>query len=341
MSRPQTWEAAVGGRVLNIKISRPDLPSTWHIIGVYQHVAKKANLSMREQVWNTLQGIVTTAKRAGHQSLLVGDFNAAPQGGRWGYAHGSATAGEDHHTEARIQEAGLTEILPGGRPCSTWRACVGSQSAALDRVFVTQPDLPPLDMTVLWHMPMIVFDHALILLRLPREMLGVGYAGACRPGESEVASTRCCVNMPKWYTQVDEWRRLLQRCLQATESQRAPMDTFEALKDAESCACIIAQTLAPKHIRKSGEVRQSFMFAGNRALFRELNCLQKAQSIVYKVCSVDAEFMQWPHRVLCWSVEVASLDNRLRSSGHLRPMPLENTPYFYFTPAAHELLISW
>ena len=107
---------------------------------------------------------------------------------------------------------------------------MGPQSAALDRVFVTQPDLPPLDMTVLWHMPMIVFDHALILLRLPREMLGVGYAGACRPGESEVPSSRCCVNMPKWYTQVDEWRRLLQSCLQATESQRAPMDTFEALK---------------------------------------------------------------------------------------------------------------
>ncbi len=141
---------------------------------------------MREQVWNTLQGIVTTAKWVGHQSLLVGDFNAAPQGGLWGYAHGSATAGEDCHTEARIQEAGLTEVLPRGRPCSTWRACVGPQSAALDRVFVTQPDLPPLDMTVLWHMPMIVFDHALILLRLPREMLGVGYAGACRPGESEV-----------------------------------------------------------------------------------------------------------------------------------------------------------
>ncbi len=59
--------------------------------------------------------------------------------------------------------------------------------------------------------------------------------------------------------------------LQATESHRAPMDTFEALKDAESCACIIAQTLAPKHIRQSGEVRRAFMFAGNRALFRELN----------------------------------------------------------------------
>ena len=34
---------------------------------------------------------------------------------------------------------------------------------------------------------LIVFDHALILLRLPRETIGVGYAGACCPGESEVS----------------------------------------------------------------------------------------------------------------------------------------------------------
>jgi hypothetical protein len=85
---------------------------------------------------------------------------------------------------------------------------------------------------VLWHMPLIIFDHALNLLHLPREMIDVGYAGACRPGESEVPSSRYCANMPKWYTQVDDWRRLLQIHLQATESQRAPMDTFEALKDA-------------------------------------------------------------------------------------------------------------
>ncbi len=64
---------------------------------------------------------------------------------------------------------------------------MGPQSAALDRVFVTQPDLRPLDimMTVLWHMPLIDFDYALILLRLQREKIGVGYASAFRPG-SEV-----------------------------------------------------------------------------------------------------------------------------------------------------------
>jgi hypothetical protein len=67
---PQTWEAAVGGRVLNIKISRPDLPSTWHIIGVYQHVAKKANQSMREQVWNTLQDMLSQPSGLGISPFL-------------------------------------------------------------------------------------------------------------------------------------------------------------------------------------------------------------------------------------------------------------------------------
>ena len=29
--RPQAWETAVGGRILHIKITRPDLPFTWKI----------------------------------------------------------------------------------------------------------------------------------------------------------------------------------------------------------------------------------------------------------------------------------------------------------------------
>ena len=54
--------------------------------------------------------------------------------------------------------------------------------------------------------------------------------------------------------QVDEWRRLLQLQLQATESLRDSMDPFEALKPGELCADSIAQSLAPKRLRKSGEV---------------------------------------------------------------------------------------
>ncbi len=117
------------------------------------------------------------------------------------------------------------------------------------------------------------------------------------------------------------------------------MDTFAALKDAESCAYIIAQTVAPKHIQQSGEVHLAF--AGNHAQFWELNYLQKAKSLVFKVCSGDVEFMQWQHHILCWSLEVASLDTRIRSSDNLLPIPLENTPHFYFTQAAHYLFLSW
>ncbi len=77
------------------------------------------------------------------------------------------------------------------------------------------------------------------------------------------------MNMSKWHTQVNEWCRLLQVHLQAaTESQRASMDPFSALKDAALRAYAIAQTVAPKHLRQSGEVLREFGFAGNRTLFR-------------------------------------------------------------------------
>ena len=71
---------------------------------------------VRAQLWDALQGVVTTAKQDGHRLLLVVDFNAAPQAGRWGYARGSATAGEDCITDIRIQGAGLTEVFQGEKP---------------------------------------------------------------------------------------------------------------------------------------------------------------------------------------------------------------------------------
>lgn len=75
---------------------------------------------------------------------------------------------------------------------------------SIDGVFVTQPDLLSLDMVVLWHMPLIVLAHALMLLRLAREMIGVGHAGACRAGDSRVCASPCRVNMSRWRTQVHE-----------------------------------------------------------------------------------------------------------------------------------------
>ena len=41
-----------------------------------------------------------------------------------------------------------------------------------------------------------------------------------------------------------------------------------------------------------GKVGRAFGFAGNRTLFRELNYLGKATSLVYEVWSGDVELMQ-------------------------------------------------
>ena len=48
-------------------------------------------------------------------------------------------------------------------------------------MFVPHANLSPLDMSVKWNKSLIVFDHAIVMLRLPRDLIRLGYAGACRP----------------------------------------------------------------------------------------------------------------------------------------------------------------
>ena len=64
---------------------------------------------------------------------------------------------------------------------------------------------------------------------------------------------------------------------------------------------------APKYIRKPGEVRWAFGFAGNRLLFRELNLLRKARAIVYKVLSGDAAVVHCQHRLMRWTLATRDL----------------------------------
>ena len=51
------------------------------------------------------------------------------------------------------------------------------------------------------------------------------------------------------------------------------VDPFQALKYAEILATHIAQALAPRRIRRPGEVRRAFGFAGHRWIFREVYLL--------------------------------------------------------------------
>ena len=57
--------------------------------------------------------------------MLLGDFNAAPSGGRWGFAKWSSAAKEDCAMNGWTQKAGLTKILSGTNPQSQVRALKG------------------------------------------------------------------------------------------------------------------------------------------------------------------------------------------------------------------------
>jgi hypothetical protein len=139
------------------------------------------------------------------------------------------------------------------------------------------------------------------------------------------------------------WQQPFRTQLQALdlEHQHNSPDPYNALKQAEMLGLSCAQALAPKHIRNHSDVRRAFSFAGNRTLFRELNFLRKAQSVVHKVLTEDSVLTRCPHHLTRWSLEVATLHHRAHRSRYPVPPPLENAPYLYSLPEAQIHLCSW
>jgi len=252
LANQQEWNGAVDGRIQCIKVTRPGSPFTWKFVSVYQHVARSANRTARALVRNTLHDLVEKARKDGHRVAILGDFNAAPPGGRWGYSKWSAAAKEDQTMNDWVRTTNLTEVLQHEKPTPTWKPSEGPQEATLDRVLVTHDDLPLLELSVKWHHPLIVFDHALLILRIQHSLIGTGYAGACRPDREAFPKSRCRVNLKKWREHVSEWNRLVHAGLRvmSIEHQGNPPDPFEALKRGELLADSVAQALAPKYIRK-------------------------------------------------------------------------------------------
>jgi len=239
---------AVAGRILSFKVTRPEFPYVWQIVGIYQHVAKPSNRKARALLHETLQALTSQARQKDHRLVLLGDFNAAPPMGRWGYARWSATAKEDCIMAAWIQESQLIEVSQRGKRTATWRPSEGHQRAILDRVFISADHLCSMDLSVHWHHPMIVFDHALLILRIQNSLAGTGYAGACRPLSETNPPARCPIDLKKWKSRLDVWQHLLSSGLQYMESEHAenPPDPFESLKQGELLAMSCAYALAPK-----------------------------------------------------------------------------------------------
>ena len=127
----------------------------------------------------------------------------------------------------------------------------------------------------------------------------------------------------------------------SAEHQANPPDPFEALKQGELIAESVAQALAPAYIRKPGDTRRAFGFAGNRLLFRELNLLRKAHSIVHKAFTGDPAILCCPHRLTRWTLATRALHLRVRRSGHIVPDPIEGAAHIFFSPAARGWLQVW
>ena len=104
------------------------------------------------------------ARLDGHQMAILGYFNAAPPGGRWGYSQWSVTVREDQTMSDWVETIDLTEVLQQEKLTPTWKPSEGPQKAMLDSVFVTHNDLSSLNLSVQWHCPLLIFDHALLIL---------------------------------------------------------------------------------------------------------------------------------------------------------------------------------
>ena len=210
----QEWALAVGGRILHLELNRPEAGGRIWFVGLNQHVAANNRVASRELVLLTLAHISTLAKTHGWRLVILGDANAAPVGGRWGYSHNTKTGAADQRMHDWLAQTELCEIRSAPLQ-PTWKACLLPKKATLDRAWVHPADLPVSSLLVKWAAAQPVFDHAMIMLQLPHTVAGLGFAGACRPLNQTIQAPRCRVNVRKFREPAirAEWSKLLQHAL--------------------------------------------------------------------------------------------------------------------------------
>ena len=340
----EIWTGAVAGRLMQLEVTRPELPKPWRFIGIYQHVAKRAprNIAATGMVRRTLDCILEQTASENRRILLLGDVNSAPFGGRWGYSSKNhALLQADRIMMDWVISSGLTEV--SHEPLqATWKPNLEQKSAVLDRAFLFTPDAQLAGLQIHWAESSMLFDHAAIMINLPHSVAGMGFAGACPP-IAQRSEHQTKINVSKWMQRQcrDEWARLLQNCLEAEDEDAPAQDPFQALKTAEVLAESIARRLAPKYSTRPGESKRSFRFPGHRRLCREIDILQHARQLVFKVVRQSSEIMHCPHRISRWELAVRRHAGRSWASGFGGPPQLVRNTEWYFTPAAQHELIDW
>ena len=197
------------GRILLLEMEHPDVQGRVWFVGLNQHVAANGAVRNRELVLSTLSHLVSQAAAHGWRLILIGDANAAPMGGRWGYSCASRTQKFDQQMDTWLAQTQLHEVSTSPLQ-ATWKACLLPRKAVLDRAWVYPADLPVERLQVRWEVVQPLFDHAMIMLRLAHSVAGVGFAGASRPLHQPAPVPRCRVNMRKFREPSvrNEWSRL-------------------------------------------------------------------------------------------------------------------------------------
>ena len=126
------------------------------------------------------------------------------------YSSQSKTREADSLTLEWAHQCCLKEV-PNIQRHATWKAYLQPRKAILDLAWVFPPDLLFSSLSVHWNTSQPVFDHAMIMLRLPCTAARLGYAGACRPLYRTGLLRRCREDLKNMLdlTMLLAWRRLL------------------------------------------------------------------------------------------------------------------------------------
>ena len=128
----EQWLAAAGGRLLCLKLFRPEMSGPLFLLGENQHVALDSNIVLRRIFMQTVANMKTLALACGGQFALIGDMNAAPDRGRWGYSSRSKTHEADCLTLEWAHQCCLEEVS-NAQSHATWKACLHPRRATLDQ----------------------------------------------------------------------------------------------------------------------------------------------------------------------------------------------------------------
>ena len=201
--------------------------------------SKAANAEKRRILFRCLEDIRTRAARDNCCLTVLGDANAAPQGGRWRGERQTPLREPDVTTLRCAKSQGFTEV-PQREAEPTWRASLRGCKAWIDRAWYYPATLAIGELEVRWPEVATLFDHALVMIRLPRTLAGVGFAGASRERDFPRRPPRCKVDIQQLKKKRDEWMALVQDKLMAVPPPEQ-LNPFEALQAALRTADELAQ----------------------------------------------------------------------------------------------------